>query len=115
VAACEEGPGAPEFRKMLKEFPTAEGFMEATAEAPVIVDQWQLEKLALVTRNADILYYVPGLPADYYPTLWGTAYNSPNEAVAALADGLPDGATVAVIPEGPYVLAKPSASAATSV
>lgn len=106
IAACEEGPGAPEFRRMLKEFPSAEGFMAAIENAPVIVDQWQLEKLALVHRKADILYYVPGLPADYYPTLWGRAYGSVSEALAALTSGLEPGASIAVIPEGPYVLAK---------
>jgi lactate racemase len=115
VAACEEGAGAPEFRKMLKQFPTAEGFMDAIAEAPVIVDQWQLEKLALVTRKADVLYYVPGLPADYYPTLWGTACATPEDAVASLTNGLPDGALIAVIPEGPYVLARPSSAVASEV
>jgi nickel-dependent lactate racemase len=106
IAACEEGAGAPEFRRMLKEFPSVEGFMSAIENAPVIVDQWQLEKLALAHRKAEILYYVPGLPADYYPTLWGTAYGSIPEAIAALTSGLAPGATIAVIPEGPYVLAK---------
>jgi nickel-dependent lactate racemase len=113
IAECQEGPGAGEFSNMLKEFPSAPKFMDAIAEAPVIVDQWQLEKLALVTERADILYYVPGLPADYYPSLWGQAYPSVDAALAALFDGLPDGARVAVIPEGPYVLAKASELAAT--
>ncbi len=106
IAACEEGPGAPEFRRMLKEFPSPEEFLDRIADAPVIIDQWQLEKLALVTRKASILYYVPGLPADYYPTLWGTACCSIPEAIRALTEGLPAGARIAVIPEGPYVLAK---------
>jgi hypothetical protein len=91
---------------MLRAARPAPDFLESIAETPVVVDQWQLEKLALVTRKADLLYYVPGLPADYYPSLWGTAYASAPEALAALSDGLPDGAKVALIPEGPYVLAK---------
>ena len=110
VAACQEGPGAPEFREMLKEFPSDTTFMDNILRAPVVVDQWQLEKLALVTAKCDVLFYVPGLPADYYPSLWGRAYGSAKEAVAALTSGLPAGASVAVIPEGPYVLAKAQAS-----
>ena len=106
MAACQEGPGAEEFRTMLRESPSAPEFLHRITRAPVVVDQWQLEKLALVTQKADLLYYVPGLPADYYPSLWGTAYASAAAAVEALADGLPDGARVALIPEGPYVLAK---------
>ena len=115
VAACEEGAGAPEFRRMLRENPDPEGFLERIADAPVVIDQWQLEKLALVTRKADLLYYVPGLPGDYYPALWGTAYTGIENAVEALTRGLAPGAAVAVIPDGPYVLAKAGALAAGSL
>jgi lactate racemase len=106
LAACEEGAGAPEFRSMLKEFPSDRRFLDRIDAAPVVIDQWQLEKLALVTRKARVLFYVPGLPAEYYPTLWGTAYGSAAAALNALTGRLPERATVAVIPEGPYVLAK---------
>ena len=110
VAACQEGPGAPEFRRMLTEFPSDKTFMDHILKTPVVVDQWQLEKLALVTAKCEVLFYVPGLPKDYYPSLWGRAFQSLDEAVAVLTSGLPDGARIAVIPEGPYVLAKTSAS-----
>ncbi|MBM3749436.1 MAG: nickel-dependent lactate racemase [Acidobacteria bacterium] len=106
AAACAEGAGAPEFRRMLKEFPSDEGFLRAIENAEVIVDQWQLEKLALVTRRARVLWYVPGLPEEYHPTVWGTVCPSVEAARDALFVGLPPGAAIAVIPEGPYVLAK---------
>jgi nickel-dependent lactate racemase len=116
IAQCQEGPGADEFRTMLKEATAGpEAFLRSIDGTPVIVDQWQLEKLALVTQRADLLYYVPGLPADYYPSLWGHAYGSPQEALAALTGDLPDGARVAVIPEGPYVLAKVAAGTVAAV
>lgn len=114
MAACEEGAGAPEFRRMLKEFPSPDEFMDRIAKAPVVIDQWQLEKLALVARKKKIHYYVPGLPAEYHATLWGKVHASPGEAVAALLRGLPAGAKVAVIPEGPYVLAKVSPGGASA-
>lgn len=106
VAACSEGPGAEEFSDMLREWPDPDRFLESLNGSPVVVDQWQLEKLALVTRRADLLYYVPGLPADYYPSLWGEAFGRIEDAISALTQDLPDGARVALIPEGPYVLAK---------
>ncbi len=106
LAHCEEGCGAAEFSRMVREGGTAGEFLEKIQGTPVIVDQWQLEKLALVATRHDILYYVPGLPADYYPSLWGTAYATAPDAVAALLGRLAPGARVAVIPEGPYVLAK---------
>jgi nickel-dependent lactate racemase len=106
LAACEEGPGAPEFSRMLQESPSDRELLEKIAEAPVVVDQWQLEKLALVTCKAKVLFYVPGLAAEYHASLWGPSYSSPSEAIAALSSSLEPGATIAVIPEGPYVLAK---------
>ena len=106
MAACAEGCGSPEFTAFLREGLTDAEYLERITEAPVVVDQWQLEKLALVTRQMDVLFYAPGLSADFYPMLWGKAYESPGAALAALLDGLPAGAEVAVIPEGPYVLAK---------
>ena len=111
VAACEEGPGAPEFRRMLKEFPSDRQFLDAIASAPVVVDQWQLEKFALAIANAEALFYVPGLPAEYYPTVWGRVFPTVESAVQALFADLKPGSTVAVIPEGPYVLAKTRAAA----
>jgi nickel-dependent lactate racemase len=106
LAACEEGPGAPEFRRMLAENPSDSSFLDRITKEPVEVDQWQLEKLALVTRKAEVLFYVPGLPAEYYPALWGRTFPTAAAAVDALAASLEPGASVAVIPEGPYVLAR---------
>lgn len=110
VAACTEGPGAPEFRRMILENPSDRKFMDDIAASPTVtVDQWQLEKLGLVTAKAEVLWYVPGLPSEYYPNLWGKVYTNIAEAVAALTATLPPGAAIAVIPEGPYVLAQAAA------
>jgi nickel-dependent lactate racemase len=106
IAACQEGAGAPEFREMLKTAPAADGFLSSIETTPVVVDQWQLEKLAMVARKAGLLFYVPGLPAEYYPALWGSAFPTGAEAVEALTRDLEEGARIALIPEGPYVLAK---------
>jgi len=106
LASCDEGPGAEEFCNMLKTTAAASEFLDAISSTPVVVDQWQLEKLAMVTERADLYFYVPGLAADFYPSLWGRAFETPDAAVTALMNGLPPGARVALIPEGPYVLAK---------
>ena len=106
VAACAEGAGGPEFRRLLKEHSDWGAFLERIREAPVIVDQWQLEKLALACQRARILFYTPGVPGEYHASLWGPLFDSPEAAIAALVEGLPPGAPIAVIPEGPYVLAK---------
>jgi len=106
LAECTEGVGGAEFAELLANHPSDRVFMEEIAEAAVVVDQWQLEKLALVTAKAEVLFYVPGLPRQYYASLWGKAYDTPQAAISALTSSLPRGAHIAVIPEGPYVLAQ---------
>ena len=105
VAECAEGAGSPDFAAMIREGLTDREFLDRIEHAPVIPDQWQLEKLALVTRHNDVVWYVPGLPRDYWPLLWGKAFESAENALAGLLEGVRPGATIAVLPEGPYVLA----------
>jgi nickel-dependent lactate racemase len=109
LAACQEGVGGPEFARMIKEGLSDSEFMKEIENTPVTVDQWQLEKLAMVTASKKVFYFVPGLPAEYYPLIWGKAFASGEEGVRALISNLQRGARVAVIPEGPYVLVRPAA------
>ncbi|MBM3787780.1 MAG: nickel-dependent lactate racemase [Acidobacteria bacterium] len=106
ISACTEGAGAPEFCQMLEKFATPQEFLDHVAERPVIVDQWQLEKLALVCRDKELLFYVPGLEARYQSKLWGRTFATVAEAISAALEGVPRTARIAVIPEGPYVLAR---------
>jgi nickel-dependent lactate racemase len=106
LAACEEGVGGLEFSRMLREALPDHEFMEKIANAPVTIDQWQLEKLALVTTRTETFYYVPGLPPEFQSNVWGTVFPSAEEAMRALAASLGRNARIAVIPEGPYVLAR---------
>lgn len=106
VAECAEGAGAPEFRQMMKRYPTPQAFLDGVANTPVEVDQWQLEKLALVCLQKQMHYFAPGLAEEYQAALWGQGYPTIEAALAGTLAGLPPGARVAVIPEGPYVLAR---------
>jgi lactate racemase len=106
LAECTEGVGAPEFAEMMGRFTSGEVFLKAVEHAPVTVDQWQLEKLALVSRQTRLLFYVPGLPPELREKLWGPWFETPQAAIAALLQSLPANARVAIIPEGPYVLAQ---------
>jgi nickel-dependent lactate racemase len=106
LAACEEGVGGPEFGGMLAEGLPDHVFLKKIEGAPVIVDQWQVEKLAHVTVRAEVSYYLPGLPREFHSKIWGRAYDAAEEAIRALTGSLERNARVAVIPEGPYVLAQ---------
>jgi nickel-dependent lactate racemase len=106
AAACQEGLGSAEFAQFVRRFSNAESCLEATAKEPVVIDQWQLEKLALVARKARLAFCTPGIPVADRQYLWGAVFETPAEAVAAVCADLPRGARVAVIPEGPYVFSQ---------
>jgi nickel-dependent lactate racemase len=109
MAACTEGSGGKEFTELLGEHRSDRKFMEHILHSSVVVDQWQLEKLGLVTCNAEVLYHVPGLPHEFHGPLWGKSYPTADTAIQALTSTLAPGASIAVIPEGPYVLARAQA------
>jgi len=106
LAGCREGIGSAEFAEVVRRFPDWKSCLEGLDGQPVIIDQWQLEKLALVARRAGILWCVPGVPAEDRRHLWGPSFESPQQAVDALAASVPADASVAVIPEGPYVFSQ---------
>jgi len=105
MGACDEGLGGAEFQEMMTKYPADAEFLRGIERAPVTIDQWQLEKLALVTREKQVLYYLPGVPAESHRYFWGSIFTKPEQAVSALFAGLGPAARIAVIPEGPYVLA----------
>lgn len=106
IAECSEGAGAGEFAEKLRHLKTYESFLNELKGSAVTIDQWQLEKLALVGTQFDVLFYTPGLSKAASGGLAGKMYDSAAEALKALTAGLPASARIAVIPEGPYVYAR---------
>ena len=110
LGECAEGVGSPEFAEKLRTFAGEREFLRSIAEAPVVTDQWQLEKLALVGMDLDLYFYTPGISPDELGAYGSRSFDSPEAAVAALLDGLPADAKIAVIPDGPYAFARVSAA-----
>lgn len=106
LSECAEGVGSPEFAAMLRAYSGPQGFLDRIEEAPVEVDQWQLEKFALVARKHAILFYTPGLTSKDMGALGPRSFSSAETAIANLLSGLPENARIAVIPEGPYAFAR---------
>lgn len=106
VAECHEGVGSPEFAEKLLAFQGYQQFLDQIHHTPVEVDQWQLEKLALVGLKNRILFYTPGVPRSRLGSLEAVSFDTLPEAVSALLQDLPGHATIAVIPDGPYVFAR---------
>jgi len=54
----------------------------------------------------ELFFYTPGVSKRQLGSLGAKAFDDLGEAVAAVLDGLPAGARVALVPEGPYTFAK---------
>jgi nickel-dependent lactate racemase len=106
LCECAEGIGSPEFAAMLHSYAGPRQFLDQIANAPVIIDQWQLEKIALAALRNEMLLYTPGVLPEQIGALGQRCFSNVNQAVAALFDGLPADVSVALIPEGPYAFAE---------
>lgn len=106
LSECAEGPGSAEFAAMLRSYAGPQAYLDQIEAAPVKVDQWQLEKLALVARKHPIYFYTPGISGKDLGALAPQSFPNADAAIANLLGGLPDNARVAVLPDGPYVFAR---------
>jgi nickel-dependent lactate racemase len=106
LGECAEGIGSAEFAAMLRGYAGHREFLRGIEGAPVVIDQWQLEKPALVGLRNEFFFYTPGVVPEQLGALGQRCYSDVNRAIAALLDGLPTGARVALIPEGPYAFAQ---------
>ncbi len=106
LGECSEGVGSPEYAAKLRAFPGNAEYLQEIAETPVVVDQWQLEKLALVGLANELYFYTPGVHAGDMGALGNRSFSSLDTAVSRLLDGLPANAHILLIPEGPYTYAR---------
>lgn len=106
LGECSEGVGGPEFAAQLKGFRDYAAYLEQIASAPVKVDQWQLEKLALAGLRFDVLFFAPGVTSAAMGSLAEKHFSQIDAALAAFFQGLPRQARIAVVPAGPYAFAR---------
>jgi nickel-dependent lactate racemase len=106
IGQCTEGIGSAEFSHKLKAFVGHQAYLDEIGAAPVIVDQWQLEKLALVGLKQELFFYTPGVFARDLGALGEHCYDTLPEAIAAALDGLQPRSRIVLVPEGPYVFAR---------
>ncbi len=113
ISQCAEGVGSREFAHRLAGLKDFASFLEEIRESAVEVDQWQLEKLALVGEKFDLFFFTPGVTRSQLGFLGSWAFSTLEEAVASVLDELPAGARVALVPEGPYTFARAEQPVAT--
>lgn len=104
-----EGIGGPEFTEQLLGTEDIHALIRDALEHDTReIDLWQIHKLELVLRKAKVYNYSTGIPTDIQERLFVKPVNSVEEAVErCLAEYGPD-ATIAVMPDGPYLLASVS-------
>jgi len=109
LGECSEGTGSPEYSEKLRKFPGNEEYLRQIADTPVVPDQWQLEKLALVGLANPLYFYTPGIYAEDMGALGKRYFSDLEAAIGALLDCLPQDARIALIPDGPYCFARVTA------
>ena len=107
AAGMRQGLGGGEFSKLLAEYPDLEEFLRKASEPDFfIIDQWQPIQMALAARHAEILACTDGLSVAEAARLPVRLIPSVEEGIRLGLDRLGADATIAVIPSGPYVLAR---------
>ena len=106
VSECSEGIGSPEFAEKLRNYTGAQSFLDEIRDTPVVPDQWQLEKLALVALKHPLTFYAPGTRMQQLGALGAQSFSNVHDAVDDLVRDLPQHARVAIIPDGPYACAR---------
>ena len=107
VAACNEGIGSKPFTDLIFKTDDLTAFVQGLYNpANFVIDQWQLEELAKVARKADIYFYSDGIPYSQREKLFVYPLKSAQEGVEELLTRYGEDVQIAVIPEGPYVLAE---------
>ena len=107
VAACSEGIGSKPFTDLIFKTDDLSAFVQGLYNpANFVIDQWQLEELAKVARKADIYFYTDGIPYHQRAKLFVHPLESAQAGIEELLTRYSEDVQIAVIPEGPYVLAK---------
>ena len=105
-AALSEGVGSASFERLLRESADAAAFERRLADPGFFeIDQWMIQHLCQAHRRARILLFSQGLSAASLRGLLVEPVASPGEGVAEALARLPAAPRIAVLPQGPYVLA----------
>ncbi len=105
-AALGEGVGSASFERLLRESTSPRAFEHRLADASFFaIDQWMVQHLCQAHRRARILVYSDGLSEAVLRGLLVEPVASPSAGVVEALVALGPGPRIAVMPQGPYVLA----------
>ena len=90
ISECAEGVGSEEFAHALRTMSSFNSYLSQTATTPVVVDQWQLDKLAMAGLRNDLRFCLPGVRAESLGFLASRHSRSIGEAISSALEGLPE-------------------------
>jgi nickel-dependent lactate racemase len=107
AARCAEGIGSPDFTRILLDHDDLEAFVARTYEDGFFIpDQWEAHELWKAARRAEILFYTEGIDPTTLSRCFVTPVSTVEQGLARAFDRHGPDARVAVIPQGPYVVAR---------
>lgn len=107
AAKLAEGVGSPEFTKLMLETETVGAFIENIKDpGNLVLDQWQFQKFCQVLDGHEVWLYSDGIDRKTQERLFVTPLESVEDGIRRVIERFGDDARIAVIPEGPYVLAQ---------
>jgi len=105
AAECCEGIGGCEFAQLMMEAESTGWIIRRITQPDFfMIDQWGAESLIKAMRAAEIMVYTTGLPAETVRKCFLTPVASVEEGIGTALQKHGPGATIAVIPKGPYVI-----------
>jgi nickel-dependent lactate racemase len=105
-ASLSEGVGSASFEKLIRECASPRDFeMRLSDDRFFAIDQWMIQHLCQAHRRARVLLYTDALPPEAVAELLVEPVDSPAAGVAKALAELRPAARIAVLPQGPYVLA----------
>lgn len=103
AAQCAEGVGGREFSELLARLAGPDEFRILGEKTDCFaIDQWQIQELCKVLKKADVILYSESTVSDRFVR----PIDSVGEGIEIALDRHGRDASVAVIPKGPYVLAR---------
>jgi len=105
AASCSEGLGSDSFREQIKGFINSDDFVSKALAGPTRTDEWMLIELLKVARNREVILVSENLKPEDLGKLPVRKMDSVEEALFAGLKKWGSHESIAVLPEGPYVLA----------
>jgi len=105
ASACAEGIGSADLEETAGQFSSIDDFMEAISADQSFTEQWKLQELAKALRKGKVKVMTGGIATETLKKFFVVPCISVEEALAEAIEEYGADASIAVIPQGPCVLA----------